>query len=61
MNLYAFQPKGHGPSSYFVMAKDEASAKEVVRNCINPDFLNEESYYEIRTLGENEIIQNDND
>lgn len=29
--MYAFQPKGHGERSFFVMAESEASAREIIR------------------------------
>lgn len=30
MNLYAFQPKGHGSFSFFVMAENEGEARRAV-------------------------------
>jgi hypothetical protein len=30
MKLFAWQPTGHGPLSFFVMAEDEASARVAV-------------------------------
>jgi len=35
MKLYAFQPDGHGPSSFFVMAQSTEDAKEAIDRFIN--------------------------
>ena len=34
MKLYAWQPKGHGEQSFFVMAKSENAARKAVRRKI---------------------------
>ena len=34
MRLYAWKPEGHGPLSFFVMAKSEDAAKKSINNFI---------------------------
>ena len=56
MKLYAWQPKGHGQVSFFVMSENEDQAKKAVNNEIKrllaasnqddfPDCLNYTDYY----------------
>jgi hypothetical protein len=39
MKLFAWQPTGHGPLSFFVMAEDEASARVAVEAFIQAQGL----------------------
>ena len=69
MNLYAWQPDGHGDPSYFVMAESEEEARTAVE--LSEDFdgwtiVVDQSgkkigdYYELTILKALEIITNDN-
>jgi len=67
LKLYAFYPEGHGPLSFFVMAKDEHTAKTEVcayieKHCkegkiTGYDF---EGKYAIVKANENEVLVNNN-
>lgn len=74
MKLYAFQPKGHGPDSYFVMAESEQDARAAVLSYIERE--SKEQYdgfhrgdwgkfgtdvYELSVLSVGEVINNGND
>lgn len=37
MKLYAFYPRGHGPSSFFVAAEDEQGARDSVSKFVASD------------------------
>jgi len=75
VKLYAFQPEGHGPLSYFVMAESEAQARAAVRRYI-VDNMNkpktayitgndlrkwDDGYQQCRVFDVGEVITNDND
>ena len=66
MHLYAYQPRGHGEPSYFIMTKDRAEADALVRavskgaiDCACTSY-SDGLYYAVTELGENEIVTNDN-
>jgi len=74
LKLYAFQPDGHGPYSFFVMAKSEADAREAIEGWRITEGLEKDNYnmggyydddddydYELTVLKEGEVIVNDND
>jgi len=66
MKLYAFQPTGHGPQSYFVMAESEELARAAIEKYIltgdYPDLINEwrNGNQELKVLAANEVAENDN-
>jgi hypothetical protein len=72
MKLFAYQPKGFGPASFFVMAESEdeakASVEEFVRVQSQQDNVNDFSaegfgtdYYKLTVLERGQVIMNDND
>jgi hypothetical protein len=76
MKLYAFQPKGHGQKSFFVMAESEKEAKEFVAKKIAELLANEEDgisysdydfsgwgtdYYCLEVFEVGQVVLNDND
>jgi hypothetical protein len=70
MKLYAFQPKGHGELSFFVMAESEDEAKQAVESYIKSEeakgrILDYDQwgtdYYMMTVLEAGEVIENDND
>jgi len=76
MKLYAWQPKGHGELSFFVMADSEDTAKESINEFIkkhkgkyDDDFWIEEGdirglwtdYYELTVCDKNQVLVNYND
>lgn len=65
--LYAFQPDGHGPYSFFVMASSLDAAKKAVENYIKEQSLSgydslgwDTDCYNITVMNEGEVITNDN-
>ena len=65
MKLYAYQPRGHGYLSYFIMAKDRETADVLVREESKGEiddtvYGSNELYYAITEHEENEIVINDN-
>ena len=69
MKLFAFQPEGHGPCSYFVMAESEKAARAAVRqsivrrlNASRGDLTHWDSgRHGCAALDPGEVITNDND
>jgi hypothetical protein len=71
MKLYAFQPKGHGEMSAFVMAESEQEARARIREAANAEEARrgwpvdldgfDTDYYQIHALGPGEVVLNDND
>ena len=67
MKLFAFQPRGHGPASFFIMAKSIEGARVRVHDfCQNQDDEYYYAYYigndnyEVLEYDENIIVVNDN-
>ena len=76
MKLYAFQPEGHGPKSFFVMSESEEEARKAVSDycskiifegktqsweyCSTED-CNPFYEHDVIELGPNEVVENDND
>ncbi len=75
MKLYAWQPKGHGETSFFVMAENEGQAREFVdKELANNgyEYFPETrmkyyapswgtDYYELTVADVGQVITNDND
>ena len=75
MNLYAWQPEGHGEYSFFVCAENEKEAKEAVDQYIkehmnkdDDEYLTDYSvggwgteYYRLKVLNPLQVIINCND
>ena len=76
MKLYAFQPKGHGQKSFFVIAESEQQAREFISNKIAELLANGEDgfdysdyefqgwgtdYYRLEILEVGQVVLNDND
>ena len=67
MKLYAFQPKGHGQLSFFVMAETKEQAIEQVGKHIAEDGYDYNAsrwgtdYYECTEVGPGVVIENEND
>lgn len=69
MNLYAFQPHGHGPRSFFVMAVTEHAAIEFVNEYIKTELAKGNHCdhdgwphdYKMTALEMGQVIENDND
>lgn len=74
MKLYAWQPKGHGEQSFFVMAENEESARKAVNKEIelktadSDSFLSEREfegwgtdYYVLTVAVPGQVLMNDND
>ena len=76
MRLYAFQPKGHGELSFFVMAESEGAARAAVdayiegRKNEHPDFSDwwewladgwGTDYYRLTVAEAGQVIVNSND
>lgn len=66
MTLFYYQPDGHGPKSFFVMAENEKEADIAIRSHIKRWFLDDydsgeydPAFLERAQVGE--VIQNDND
>lgn len=68
--LFAFQPKGYGPYSFFVMAEDEPEARRAVERFIEENFDSTCSLpyagfgtdsYKLTVLDRGEVIFNAND
>ncbi len=70
MKLYAFQPKGYGQYSFFVMAADEQEARLAVERYIEENFDSTcnlpyagfgTDSYQLTVLDRGEVIFNAND
>lgn len=63
--LYAFQPRGHGPQSFFVFADNEAAAREAVDRHVAAHAADWPgswpTEYELTVAGAGEVVTNDND
>jgi len=66
LRLYAFQPKGHGPKSYFVMAENEDEARAFVSAVVaDADGYDSDGWktggYTVTVAEPGDVIVNDND
>ena len=68
MNLYAWQPKGYGESSFFVCAENEENAKDAVNKYIQDNSLDVidvagwgTDYYRLKILPPMSVIINYNE
>jgi len=72
MKLYAFQPNGHGQTSFFTIAKNEKEARKVVNKYVEDNYLKSglfnysvngwgSDYYTLTVIEEGGVIENDND
>lgn len=74
MKLYAWQPKGHGETSFFVMAENEADARKYVdakiaqgwhyQPNVRMDYAADgwgTDYYELTVADVGQVVTNDND
>ena len=69
MKLFAFKPQGHGDKSFFIMTTDIDTAKQKVmeyckqhkNECGYMNYTYDTDYYEITVVGENIVIENNND
>lgn len=74
MKLYAWQPKGHGEQSLYVMAESEEAAKQAANKAIESQiskansFLTEydftgwgTDYYTLTVAEPGQVLMNDND
>ena len=69
MKLYAFQPPGHGQTSFFVMAEDEARARACVEaraaemraGWLSYEVQGWPDDYRLTVCGPGQIVENSND
>lgn len=70
MKLYAYQPKGHGQYSFFVMAENEYEARRAIERYIEDTFDSTcnlpyagfgTDVYKLTVLNRGEVISNAND
>ena len=73
MKLYAFQPRGHGDKSYFVLAESEDEARKAVRKKMRSLVKQmfgisrleleafDTDYYKVTVADDGVVILNDND
>jgi len=69
MKLFAFKPQGYGDKSFFIMTTDIDTAKQKVMEYCKQhkneygyiNYIYYTDYYEITVVGENIVIENDND
>lgn len=72
LKLFAFQPKGHGEYSFFVMAKKESEAIEAVEKWAESEYgsyWRDEyffggwgtDYYTVKVFDRGQVVINDND